>query len=468
MAIGTANWQGLTDLSKGGDAGHRASFIQSVQAQNSDKPVKPQAQRIKTLSVAAGTIYKSAYDDYEAEKYDSALVNLNKIINGKGFNDYDTGKAYEMRAFIYADRGDYKSAIRDLSTAITPTDRLNPEEVLRNRYALAQLYLVVGDYSKAISQFEAWFAATPEPSAQAHMQFAQAYVLAGQTRKALPYAEKGFSMLTEPNENWYTLMSTIYIQLNMIDKAIPVLEKMVAYWPGKRDYYMQLSAAYSQKGRDKDSFAVLALAYDNGLVTESSDIVRLAQLYRYYGYPYKAAKILSAGINSGKVKKTKDNWEELGYAWAGAREQDKAVGPLSNAAKLSKDGKLYYRLCQTYFEDEKWNEAETNCRNAINKGGLDSDRGYAWFLLGNARYNLNKRDEAIEAFEKCQESESTGHNCTQWIQYINNEIANEKREAERKAHETEAAAQREEERAKESQKVLQQQKTFQESVGGSE
>lgn len=481
LAVGLVNF----DIAPEGEYGNPRSvksenattFISSANAQ---APARPQTRRVKTLSREGGPVYTQAFEAYDAEQYDTALSHLNKIINGSGYSDYDKGRALEMRAFIYSDRGDYNTAVRDLKAAITPSDRLNSEEVLRLRYALAQLYLATNNYTAAISEFERWFSSTPEPPAQAYMQFAQAYVLVGQVRKALPYAEKGFAMLTEPNENWYRLMGTIYLQLQQYSKAVPVLEKTVTFWPTNKDYFSQLAYCYSNLNREDDYLAVLALAYDNGLLKSDGDIVRLAQLYRAKGYPYKSAKILTKGMEAGQVKKNKKNWEELGYAWAQAREHKRAVQPLTNAASQSKDGELYFQLCQTFFSDENWSKATSTCRNALNKGVKPTYKAVGWMLIGNAEYKLSttatpenrdkKREAALNAFERCQqvtggdELDETLKGCRSWVGFINSEIDLEKREAQRAQLEKELAAERQKEQEEQVRRVLEQQSEFRDAL----
>ena len=440
----------------------------------SDTPAQPESRSIKTLSRAGGPIYTDAYEAYEDGKHDDALKHLNKLISGgRAYSDYDIARAREMRAFIYSDRGDYAAALKDLKAAVTPADRVNAEEALRIRYALAQLYLTTEQYTEAISEFERWFTDQTDPPARAHMQFAQAYVLVGQASKALPYAEKGYAMLTEPNENWYRLMATIYIQTHRYRSAIPVLEKIISYWPTDKNDFNQLAYCYGTVNRNEDAFAVQALAYHNGLLTEHDDIFRVAQLYRANGYPYKSATILSKEMDAGRVKKTKKTWEELGFAWAQAREHKRAVPPLTHAAQASSDGKLFFQLCQTYFFDEDWTNANDTCRKAISKGGLTRDNQVAaWMLIGNAAYRTSDRLQAIDAFSSCtQVTGETGvdatdtftetrDGCGTWIDFIEREIALEHRETARKQEEAEALVRRQKEQEEQVRKVLQQQDLF--------
>ena len=158
-----------------------------------------------------------------------------------------------------------------------------------------------------------------------------------------------------------------------------------------------MSGIYQERGRERDSFAVLALAYDNNLSLTSDEIVRVAQLYRLYDYPYKAATIVEKGINAGRIKKNKKNWEELGNAWFQSRHMKKAVQPLTNAASLAKEGDIYLRLCQTHASDEAWDRAARDCNNAINKGGLKTNGGLAQLVPTHANGLGDQRVAQTEA-----------------------------------------------------------------------
>ncbi len=375
---------------------------------NNERPAKPETRKSETLSAAAGPIYTKAVEALQAEppQYQAALAAVTQIINGGSkFKQYDIVKSREIRGYIRAGQDNYKAAIPDFKFAVD-SGILSPAEELGLRYNLAQLYLATQQYRAAIREFEAWFRQAENPQAEAYFKLAQAYYVAGQPSKAIPPAETGYRIMKEPKEDWMQLLASIYIDRRAYSKAAPVLERLIGIRPDKRIYFSQLRGVYVQLGKERDAFAVLAIAHRNGILNTESDLKGLAGLYRANGYPYKAGKILEQGINAGHVKANKDNLEELGNAWTHAREAKKAIPPLTRAAGMSGDGKIHYRLCQNYFADENWSEAAKACNSAVAKGGLRNDLADAYFLMGTSHYNVGKdgRQPAIAAFEKCQEN----------------------------------------------------------------
>ncbi len=411
-------------------------------------------ERSEVVTQKTGEALLKAQEAMELEQWNEALVTINQVLD-RDLKLFDRAKSLELRGYVYAAMDDYARAAQDWEMSLG-TGALPEATLLDMYYRLAQVYAALEQYSRALLNLERWFARAENPSVDALFLAAQLYYVAERPREALTYVERGLAKMTEPRQSWYEIAVAIYYENNRYAEAIPLLERMIEIWTDKKAYYTQLAGFYMEQDREQDHFAILALAYDNNLLSESDEIVRLAQLYRMYDYPYRAGKILDREIAAGRVKKTSKNWEELGNAWLQAREHKEAIRPLINAAGLSKDGEIYLRLCQTYVSNEAWSEAAQNCRNAVNKGGLKKSAGLAWQLLGIARYYGNNRDTAIDAFERCLDWKATSKDCSRWIDHINQEIdfeEQEKRRAEAAQRASEERAQKQEESVR---RVLQQ------------
>ena len=148
------------------------------------------------------------------------------------------------------------------------------------------------------------------------------------------------SKMAKPEENHLRVASVIYLQRQKYSKARPILEQLVAYFPGKKEYFSQLGAVYSEQGKERDSFAMLAMAYDNKLGLNGSELIRFAQLYRMYEFPYEGATIIESGLANGKLKRNLKTCQELGDAYFQAREMKKAMNPLQCAARASGNGEI--------------------------------------------------------------------------------------------------------------------------------
>jgi len=429
-----------------------------AQAQEEEgKKREPKGRRVEALSQQGYEVIVEAQKQMEAENYGGAAAALGRIISSPGnFKGIDVATAYKFRGYAYAGQDNYAAAAKDFESAIN-TGALPDFDVSDLRYNLAQLYLGLDQYGKAVQYLEEWLRTAENPGASALFFAAQVYLVTENLAKAETYADQGVAKaqaLGQVQENWYRIASVVYLQRDRWEKARPILERLVVGWPDKKDYYFQLGAVYTELGREKDSFAMLALAYENSLPLTSDEHVRLAQLYRLYEYPYKAGKILEKGLSAGTVKSTKTTWEELGNAWFQAREMKKAIDPLTKAADLATDGDIALRLCQTHLQDENWERAERECGRAVNKGGLKSNAGLAHQLLGISRYEQGERDSAIEAFNKCQDFEQAAENCLSWSRHIREEIAMEEAEKERQRLAAEEAERRRQEQEEQIQSTI--------------
>ena len=436
----------------GGEFNEGNGLISQAQAQDASAEKSKtnsgrQTKRTEAHSEKGIKALQEAQTCMEADNNACAVTALNRILGNPGsYKGIDVAIGYKFRGYAYIGQDKYGPALADFEKAIAHPSLPEWDE-LDLQFNMAQIALAQGQVSKAIRALETWFAKAENPNAAAYFFAAQAYAQADRWADAERNVEVGLSKMdpAAPQENWYRVASVIYLQREKYSKARPLLEKMISLWPGKKEYYSQLGAVYSELGREKDSFAMLAMAYDNKLDLNGSEVLRLGQLYRMYEYPYRAAKIIEKGINDGKLKRNKKNCEEWGNAYFQAREMKRAMNPLECAAKASNDGQIWLRLCQVHVQEDAWSDANSACSSAISKGGLDKDGGMAWQLAGIARYELGEREDAIEAFDKCMGWDNTADSCVKWKNSVQAELVREKREKDR----VEAAAKAEAERQKE-------------------
>ena len=99
-------------------------------------------------------------------------------------------------------------------------------------------------------------------------------------------------------------------------------------------------------------------------------MLNLAYMYLGQDVPYKAGKIIEAGMQQGLIEENLKNIETLANAWAQANEHHKAIPTLAQAAKLSDKGLLYARLAGVYFDLGDYAKATDAAKLADEKGGL--------------------------------------------------------------------------------------------------
>src|SRR5690606_38559928 len=223
----------------------------------------------------------------------------------------------------------------------------------------------------------------------------------------------------ELEESWFQLLNVLYFELENYPKVIETLTFMVNNWP-KKDYFIQLASIYGQEGQEERMTAIYEAAYEAGWLTRSPELVNLAQMLLQAEAPYKAARILEKGLEDGSIEETESNWRLLSQAWQLAREDEKALPALTEAASRSDDGELDVMLAQSYANRGRWEECAEAARTGIRRGGLERpDR--ANLLLGNCLAEMKEYSAARTAFEAAQRDERSRSMAQQWLQYLDDE-----------------------------------------------
>jgi len=161
----------------------------------------------------------------------------------------------------------------------------------------------------------------------------------------------------------------------------------------------------------------MELAYKLGHLKNETEIINIVSLYVQTGIPFQGAKFLNRAIKDKKVKGSKKSYELLSNAYVASREYKKALVPLSKAAKLSKDGKLYAHQGRLYLNEEKWSKAIEAFDLADKKGGLDK-KGDLLVDKGIALIQLKKLESAKTTLQKALDFESSKKNATRWLDYM--------------------------------------------------
>lgn len=414
---------------------------------------KPPTRRSETLSKQVFEKVTQAQEALAEDRHAEALAIYQRLLNGD-LRPYERAVIQQQVGFVYADQGNYKAAIRTFEQAYA-MNALNEQQQRDMQFYLGQLYLAEGQTDRAITYLESWLNAVGEgANPQAYFVLAQAYASKDNYNRALTYAERGIDKARVNKANnpefvirttWYKFTIAMYFETRKYSKAKSLAREAIVNESTDKQLWTQLGAAYSLTNEEEIAYNVRQLMYVQGMLERSNDLELLAQLHLGNETPWRGVKVLRKGFSAGLVEKDAKNYELLAISLQESREWKDAIEPLTQAAKLSDDGDLYMRLCQSYLFDEKYGSAETNCTNAIRKGGL-RDPGNTWMLLGTARYNRGRSTTALEAFKRAQDFDKTRRNATRWVRFIEQEqkLARlEKERRERKAAQDKARAEAE-------------------------
>jgi tetratricopeptide (TPR) repeat protein len=367
----------------------------------------------------------------ESKQYGEALEILNDMEAQKGkraLNSYELANLYNLFAFVYYSQEDYANALRSYENVVSQSDIPLAMEI-NTRYTIAQLYFVMEDWQRGIDALNGWFKVAETPSAQAYILLGQGYYQMKDYDNALRNTLVAISMYKEkgkvPKEQWYSLMRFLYFEKNDIANTLATLEEMIVYYP-KAQTWVQLSHMYGEAKDEKRQLAAMETAYLQEFLTKDREQVTMAYLYLNAEVPYKAAKVLDQGIKNESVEPSAKTLEILGNAWRQAQEVEKSIPVLEQAAAKSDDGDLYCRLGSVYLDNDDFKKAAEVNSKGLAKGGVKRP-DQCHLVKGMALFNLKQYSAARKAFNAAGKDERSVKYAQQWLKYMDNEIARQKK-----------------------------------------
>lgn len=359
----------------------------------------------------------------EAKNYAAGQSAVNEMLAKTNLTDYERAQVHNLSGYSYYLQERYPDAIRAYEQVLAQPEL--PEALQQSTLkTLAQLHFTTDNYPKALETVRRLMALVPEPAADVYMLLGQAHFQMQNYREALDPIKTAVDMFADqgrvPRENWLLLLRVCYYELGDFQNMIGVLEDLIQYYP-KDTYILTLAGVWSELGETKKQLALSEVLYERGYLTNPSHIVNLANLYLLHEVPYKAAVLLDKEIAADRVEQDVRNLRLLSQAWYQAREDEKAIPPLRQAAELSQDGELYVRLAQAHINLEQWDQAATAIQQGLRLGGLTRE-DTANIMLGMALFNQQKLSLARTAFEQALQDNRSRRTAQQWIQYVDTEI----------------------------------------------
>src|SRR6056297_1728678 len=408
-------------------------FAGGLVAQSDSRDQEKKDDPVPTLDPRVAQDLLEAYELLEEDENQQALERLNS--RGDSMKPFDKASVLQIRGTTYVNLENMDRALEDFSAALN-LNALPEDQQNRLRFNLAQIYFVNERYEDSIRLFEEWMKSDVKVTDTAYFMLGAAYYNLDNYPKSMEAIKNAIEVSSEPEKRYYDLLNAIYSETDNVLDRTKLLETMVELWPESLSYWRQLSSLYLEQGDQLKSFAALETAYINGLITSGDDIIMLAQYYSTFDNPHRGAQLIEKEMESDRVERSVENLELLSQLWSQAREHNKAIPVLREAAKMSDEGLLSFRLGQSLLANEQNEEAEQALETALEKGGLEeSRRAEAWMLLGNARFNQadpgdrEQRNDADEAFAQAEKFSATRRQASDWRGYINAINQTERRQA---------------------------------------
>jgi tetratricopeptide (TPR) repeat protein len=390
-----------------------SSAVAQRAAQGAEGEEQQQSQA--SIDAQTGKILNEAIELLNMENYAAAAQKIGTLTLEK-LSPYERGKVEQILFNIAYGQEKFQEARDHLQRAID-SGGLNAVEIDQARYQAAQLYMQEEKWKEGAAALEEWFKTAANPNSAAYYLLAVAYYQQDDYNRALAPAKKAVELMDKPNENWLQMLSALYLQREEYREAIPVLQQLVTVAPDKKTYWMQLSSVYGQMEDYPNALAVMQLANSVGLVTEDSEVRRLADLLLFNDVPYRGAQVLEAAIEKKTVNADEKLYEKLANCWIAAGEFEKSIAPLQRAAELAPNGDTFVRLGEVQVQREQWEAAITAIERGVAKGQL-KDPGNAQLMLGIAHYSQKNYQAARPFFERARQSEKHRQIADSYLQAI--------------------------------------------------
>jgi tetratricopeptide (TPR) repeat protein len=394
-----------------------------VYAQASEKKTrKTPALRSKVYEQLARA--QSAADEGDIAAGIAVLDEVNE--RSSSMNSYELAMMYNFYGFIYYNDEQYDKALEYFDKVVEqqPIPVTFEQTTL---FSLAQLHLMQGNYGETINYLDRYEALSdgkipPKTriiKAQAYYQNKQ-YLEAGELiEKAIADHEADGYL---PDEGWLILQRAVYYEMKQPAKVKDVLVKMVKLF-NEPKYWTQLAGMYGELGQEKKQLAMMEAAYQQGFIESASDIFNLAQLYYFHDVPYKGAKLMQQAIDEGVLEKNLRNLKFMAQSWSLAKETDKAIPVMEEAAAMADDGELDAQLAQLFLNSDQWDKAIAAADRALAKGELGNP-GLPHLVKGMSLFNKKQFALALQELAEAEKYKESKRIAEQWGQYVETEKNN--------------------------------------------
>jgi len=397
--------------------GQNASNQGTSRAAARNEKEETPASGSNSIDAQTGKILNEAIELLNMENYQGAAAKINTL-KLDNLSPYERGTVERILFSISYAQEKYEEARGHLQKAID-SGGLNAQQIDEAKYQAAQLFMQEEKWKEGAAALEDWFKTATNPNSAAYYLLAVAYYQQEDFNKALAPAKKAVELMDQakPNESWLSMLSALYLQKEQYKDAVPVLQQLITAAPDRKTYWMQLSSVYGQMEDYSNALAIMQLAQNVGLVTEDSEVRRLADLLLFNDVPYRGAQVLETAIEKKLVNLDDKLYEKLANCWIAAGEYDKSITPLTRAAELASSGDAFIRLGEVQVQREDWPAAISAIQRGVDKGQL-KDPGNAQLMLGIAHYSQKEYAAARPFFERARQSDKHRQIADSYLQAI--------------------------------------------------
>lgn len=317
----------------------------------------------------------------------------------------------------YIERQQYDKAIAYYEEALQAggMSDIADREILRE---LSRVYMLIEDYASAALNLEKVLQFKLVPEATDYLLLARAWFRSGDYVSTVATLDR----LTDsdlPVEVPHMRQAlALYYQVGAYAQCAKVLHELLQRDPDDTEYWHQLAAIYLLLDNKREALDQLALAREKRVLFQERDILLLANLYAVNNQPFNAAHLLQLAMEQQTVSTSGEHHRKQFEFWLQAREKDKAIAALSQAAPLTGDTELYLYLAQLQSENENWQAMQKTLLEACSSELEDRYVSRANLLLGISQLKLGDREAARRSFINATMIGGTAGQAAQWLRFM--------------------------------------------------
>lgn len=373
-------------------------------------------ERGQTLGTDVGQRVMEALELSETEDWTAAEQIYDALLTRQTLSAYERATVLKLRGSVRYELDQPGEAAADFAEAVA-LGVLPPDDANTLRINAGQLLMMDDQVDAGIQLIEEAIALGVPLNADLAMRLAQGYAQIERLSAGLSYARQTLDLADPPERNHFSMLLFYLQSLEMDEEQLALIGQMVDRWPAEKRLWSSYASLLARLERERDAFDVNTIMYLNGMLTESQELVRLAQYYSWFGYPYRGAVILEREINSGRVETDPDNFVLLANLWREAREWDRALPVLRRVATMTGAGPDFETLGEALYQNAEFVEAEAMFRQALRQGGLTRP-GDTWTFIGNSLVEQDRLDDAMHAFRQALDWEYSRASAQGWIDFI--------------------------------------------------
>jgi len=351
------------------------------------------------------------------KKFKEALAVINeKVVPIQGKTVYEETVTNELKAACLAQLKDYAGVAKVYETMLA-ANQVPADQVGQRLNTLAELYLSLGDFSKAIDSYEKYLKSYPATS-EVTTGLMQAYYRKKDYQKSAEYAQKLIKQAEQAkkpvDKNWLQILGYSYSQLGNNAAYADVLGKLLELYPSPEYWNDMLKITRNEvnfSDREKIEYYRLKKSVSTMSAEEYNEMAELSLSLLDSG---DAKAALEAGIAAGVVPATERTNKLLNRAKSDAVADLATLDATAKEAEGKPSGEPLAKIGAAYLGHGLNDKAAATIQSAIAKGGLKSvDESYV--RLGAAYLNMGKKAEAIKAFQSVSGKSNLARVAKLWI-----------------------------------------------------